>query len=66
MMKQFERVERLHVALETLKRRQAQHASAKAALEKAEIDFRLAEVLLATAQQEVESATDANKSDGLD
>lgn len=65
-MERFERVERLHTALEGLKHRKEQHASARAALEKAEIAFRLAEVLLATAQQEVHNATETNKTDGLD
>jgi exonuclease VII small subunit len=62
----FERVERLRAALEGLKNRQAQYDSAKAALEQAECAFRLAKVVLASARQEVEKATDANKSDGLD
>ncbi len=62
----FERVERLRAALEGLKHRQEQYDQAKAALEQAERAFKLAEVELASARQEVERATDANKSDGLD
>ena len=61
----FERVERLHTALETLKHRQDQLDQARAALGRAEAAVKLAEVLLATAQREVTNATNANKSDGL-
>jgi len=62
----FERVERLRAALEGLRNRQEQYDRAKAALEHAERAFKLAEVVLAVARQEVERATEANKSDGLD
>ncbi len=62
----FERVERLRVALDGLRNRQEQYEQAKAALEKAERAFKLAEVLLAAARQELETATTENKSDGLD
>jgi len=62
----FDRVERLRAALEGLKQRQEQYDQAKAALNRAETSFRLAEAVLASARQEVEMATDANKSDGLD
>jgi hypothetical protein len=62
----FERVERLRVALDGLRNRQEQYNQAKAALEQAERAFKLAEVLLTAARQEVETATTENKSDGLD
>jgi exonuclease VII small subunit len=62
----FERVERLRAALEGLKNRQEQYDRAKAVLEQAERAFKLAEVVLATAREEVEKATEANKSDGTD
>lgn len=62
----FERVERLHMALDGLKHRQEQLNQAREALGRAEAAVRLAEVLFATAQREVDRATIANKSDGLD
>ena len=62
----FERVERLRAALETLKHREEQYDQAKAALSRAEIAFKLAEVVLAAARREVEDATNVNKTDGLD